>query len=281
MTDDIRGFAQEMGEEYHVNTKECVFDATYGNEPRERWWKPIAASFKWSMWGRPILSQRKDGRYYVLDGRHRIIALREISGDDAEFPALIMKGLTVQDEAWMFNHLNTDKRAVPAAETFRAALVAKERYAVDIEEVMTTEGIGIRGVTKFGKPETAGVAARIRETQAIGTLKQIYAREGKMGLRKVVTVLKDAWYDEHGAFDRFPMVAVSAFLNKYSPKAKVPTLIRAMQDANPGQLKTSADVLKGTISIGVGSSLPRYGTVILANWYNRKTRGAGTLQTGI
>ena len=281
MTDDIRDFAQEMGQEQYVSAKDCVFDATYGNEPKARWWKPISANFKWAMFGRPILSLRKDGLFYVLDGRHRIIALREIFGDDTEFPALVLKGLQVQDEAWMFNHLNIDHRAVPASETFRAALMAKERYAVDIEEVLTSEGIGIIGVTKFEKGAKSSAGGRVAETQAIGTLNRIYKRDGKLALRNVISILKDAWIEEHGAFDRFSLVAVAAFVNKYGKKSKPPTLIRAMRDANPGQLKTSADLLKGTISLGSGSGLEKYGNTILANWSNKKTRGRGTLQIGL
>ena len=130
--DNLKQFAEQMGEEHFINANECLFDISYGNEPQERWFKPIQASFKWAMFGRPIVAQRKDGFYAVLDGRHRIVAVRNLFGTDTTFKALVLTGLTQEDEAWMFSHLDIDRRSVPAAETFRSAVIAKERYAIDI-----------------------------------------------------------------------------------------------------------------------------------------------------
>jgi len=277
--DNLNQFAEQMGEEHLINANECLFDISYGNEPQERWFKPIQASFKWAMFGRPIVAQRKDGFYAVLDGRHRIVAVRNLFGTDTTFKALVLTGLTQEDEAWMFSHLDIDRRSVPAAETFRSAVMAKERYAIDIEEVMTSERIEIIGVTGQLSAAANASEGRVQKTQAIGTLKVIYNREGKLGLRKTIQILKEAWIDEHGAFDRFPLVAVNAFLTKHRG-AKIPTLIKALKDHNPGQLKTSSDGIKANVNIsGVGNSVARFGLFILTQWYNGKTRGAGRLST--
>jgi hypothetical protein len=265
--------ASEEGHEETVSAKDCILDLSYAREPKRQRWQQWVDAWNPALFGRPYLSRRSNGDLAILDGGHRIAALRARRGEEAEFKAIILDGLAVEDEAWLFVHMDTDRTSPSPAEIFRGQLIAKEQEALDILLVCSSEHVDILGVDRAVPSGSQGrTGARISSTLAIGTLRRLYHAGGSRLLRSTLSILKQTWGDDHGAFDRFPLLSVSGFISLW-PHADDDRLMAVMSKHRPGDLHRSAQMLAETFSIGSGGeSLTAYGRRILAEWYNQGLR---------
>lgn len=91
-----------------------------------------------------VVSRRADGTEYVLDGQHRVVALRRL-GFPPETPigAMIHTGLTPQREATLFLLLNKDRHVGPT-DRFKARLIAGEAPALALQRVFDAVPVAVR-----------------------------------------------------------------------------------------------------------------------------------------
>jgi len=82
----------------------------------------LVANFDLEQIGTPVVSER-DGAYYILDGQHRIEALRGIGWGDQQIQCWTYTGLTEEDEAERFLKLN-DTLVVDSFSKFRVGVNA-------------------------------------------------------------------------------------------------------------------------------------------------------------
>jgi hypothetical protein len=143
----------------------------------------IVASFDLEQIGTPTVSHRGE-HYYVIDGQHRIEALRQLSWGDQSLQCWTYTGLSEEDEAERFLKLN-DTLAVDAYSKFKVSVQAGRGDESDIDRIVR--------------------AARLRVTldkqpgaiRAVGTLKRIYSRSGPATLAQTLRICRDA-YGDHG-----------------------------------------------------------------------------------
>lgn len=84
-------------------------------------------------------------RYVVLDGLHRLAALRKFAGTDSTtlpVTCQVYRGLTRSEEAEMFLAHN-DRAAVKPGDRFRLAVVAGDRTALAINAIVTRHGFEV------------------------------------------------------------------------------------------------------------------------------------------
>lgn len=265
-----KSLAHEQGRVEEVDARRCILDLDYAREPKESRWRPWVTAWNWPLFGLPILSRRDDG-YAILDGGHRISAIRAKFGPDIKFNAVVVSDLSREAEAWLFTHLDTESYKPTQAEIFRANLFAKVPEEVDIDFVSRSLGVTIYGV--HGASPSGDVASikRLKGTFAIGTLRTIYRRGGNLHLRKVMEALRDAWGQQHAAFDRFPLSAMSLFWLQW-PTADSKRLVVKMSEPRntPDQLRlTAARLAEAFVNLGAAAT---YGRRVLGEWYSRGLR---------
>ena len=74
----------------------------------------------------PLLVSFRDGKYYVIDGQHRLAAIRRMNdGKDAIIPCTVLTGLTYEDEADLFYRIDAAKRRLSAAQATKALVEAE------------------------------------------------------------------------------------------------------------------------------------------------------------
>jgi hypothetical protein len=99
----------------------------------------IAAAWSWKMCGVLMVAQRPDGTYWVFDGQHRKLAA-DRRDDIRELPCIVFKTQTIAEEATAFVDVNS-KRTVPSSvDKFRASLVAGNRTASAVREMIEAAG---------------------------------------------------------------------------------------------------------------------------------------------
>jgi hypothetical protein len=87
------------------------------------------------------VSQRLDGRFYIVDGQHRVGAMRILGWVDQRVECKLYHGLTVAEEAKLFGKLNDFVR-VARFDAFMARITARDPDAVAIDEII--RGCGLR-----------------------------------------------------------------------------------------------------------------------------------------
>lgn len=111
-------------------------DATHGKVIE------IAKDWSWMGCGVILVVRRPDGLLYVIDGQHRVSAAMK-RDDITDLPCMIFDVSEVCDEAKGFLNANTLRKPVPAVAKFRAMVVAGDRRAAVVQEVLDELGMTI------------------------------------------------------------------------------------------------------------------------------------------
>jgi hypothetical protein len=130
--------------------------------------------------GLPEVNHR-DGLYFVVEGMHRIEALRKMGWGDQQIQCVVYSDLTDQEMAEKFLSLN-DKLAVSPLDQFRIAVNAGRSVECDIDRIVRHNGLHV-GTSKGGGT-----------VMAVAALKAVYYR-GPGILNHALGIIRDAYGD--------------------------------------------------------------------------------------
>lgn len=139
----------------------------------------IAAEFDPEQIGTPTVNLR-DGHFYVIDGQHRIEALKQMGWGDQQIQCWVYEGLSEEDEADRFLKLS-DTLPIDAFSKFRIAVKAGREVECDIDRIVRANGL------KVSRDKLDG------STQAVGTLRRIYSRSGASVLARTLRIARDSY----------------------------------------------------------------------------------------
>jgi len=193
----------------------------------------IAGDFDPDRLGTIVVSYR-DGKFYVVDGQHRVEAMRCIGWGDQQVEAWVHEGLTEQQEAKLFLHLN-NQLTVNALDKFKIAVTAGDTEAAAIAEVL--EPLGLR-ITTGKAPGTI---------TSVGTVKRIHAKYGPEVLGRALAITKCAFGDE--GLTSVVIEGIALLVARYADVLDDNRAIAKLQKINAGVhgLKNSAEGLHRTI----------------------------------
>lgn len=148
----------------------------------------FAADFDLEALGFPVVSLR-DGNYYIVDGQHRVAALKMIGWGDQSIQCEVYEGLNEAEEARLF--LRRDKRrAIQAFDRFRIGVVGELEDEMDINRIV--QGCGLR----------VAIDQDAKSIAAVGALHKVYRSAGGVTLGRSVRMLRDGFPDDPAAFRR-------------------------------------------------------------------------------
>lgn len=125
----------------------------------------ILADLDLDAFGEPILSLR-EGRYYIVDGQHRVRALARFLGEGwekTEIPCKVYEGMSEKEEAHLFRQLNSVLPSTPY-DKFKVGVTAGYEEETRIKAIVEAAGLHIGR----GRKEQAGAVS------AIGSLRHAY-----------------------------------------------------------------------------------------------------------
>jgi hypothetical protein len=166
-------------------------------------------------------------RYAVIDGQHRVAA----AGILEQPPVLVANvhsGLTIAQEAGLFDKLNRQRRAPTTWDHFVARRTAGDSTVLGIEKAVTAVGLRIDPAPKDGN------------VRCTSTLEKLAALGGPKLVEETLRLVNDCWGRRLDAYDA-PIVhglgLVLHYLNEPIDRAR---LWESMLDVMPRQLKTQA-----------------------------------------
>lgn len=150
-------------------------------ELRQEWVDELLANFDLEQLGNPTVNLR-GGVFYVIDGQHRVEALRQMGWGDQQVECWTYEGLDEAEEAEMFLKLQ-NRLTVRALDKFRVGVVAGRPDEVAIDKIVRSVGLRVSDVQVPGA------------IKAVGTLRRVFQRDGADVLRRALTIIRDAYGD--------------------------------------------------------------------------------------
>ena len=144
----------------------------------------LLADFDLDQFGVPVLSERQ-GDFYIIDGQHRIAALKRYLGDgweDQQIQCEVYTDLTEREESDKFLRRN-DTLNVSSMDKFSNAVTANYPDEVDVNSLVLAEGLCVTHEKVEG-----GVGA-------VATLLRVYRRAGPDTLAQTLHIIHLAYGD--------------------------------------------------------------------------------------
>lgn len=153
-------------------------------EIRPAWVEELVANFDLDKIGTPEVSHR-DGYFYVMDGQHRIEAIKRFLGEgwkEQHVQCWVSEGLTEEQEAETFLSLN-NRKPVDVFQKFKVAVRANRSAENEIAWIVKEEGLTISQQAVEGS------------VGAVGTLLKVHKRNGPDTLRRALCLARDSFGD--------------------------------------------------------------------------------------
>jgi hypothetical protein len=141
----------------------------------------LAANFDPEQIGSPTVNAR-DGVFFIIDGQHRVAAMKLMGWADQSLQCWTYEGLTEREEAEAFLKIN-DTLSVKALDRFRSGVAAGRETECDIDRIVRALGLSV------SSSRTPGSIA------AVAALQRVYARSGPAVLSRALRVIRDAYGD--------------------------------------------------------------------------------------
>lgn len=171
----------------------------------------IGASFDPRAFSLIYVGVRANQDLFCVDGRQRSTGALMAKVDFG--PAKFFESTGAKEEADLFHMLNAWRTAVSAVDNFRAALIGRNEFAVDIERVVTEAGFKISVAAQ--RPDKSWPA--IRDVDALA---HIYRRGGDridsmLLIRHTLGLIDQLWSGEARALNKPVLRAVSFLIWNY------------------------------------------------------------------
>ncbi len=202
--------------------------------------------------------ERTQPRYAVIDGQHRLEAAR-LCDPTPTLVASIHEGLTVADEARLFDRLNRERRRPSTWDHWRARKSSGDPQVLAIEAVVS--GLGLR----------IDPAPREGNVRCTATLEKLAALGGTELVAETLKLITDVWDVMLDAFDAPIVHALGLIQHHLRDRIDAHRLVDTLMGVTPLQVKTHTAALGATLT---GTAGVRTATTIMVI-YNKNRRVPG------
>lgn len=159
----------------------------------------LVSNFDPEQIGNPTVNHR-DGTYYIVDGQHRIEAMKAVGWGDQAVQCWAYEGLSESEEAETFLKLN-DKLTVSSFDKFKVGVQAGRVAESDVDRIVRFHGLHI---AKGGAPSTVSCP---------GTLLKVYKTCGPGVLSRTLNVVLQGFGDT--GLDAYVIEGIGLMLARY------------------------------------------------------------------
>jgi hypothetical protein len=231
--------------------KHLMVDDSY-QRPLTTFVDKIVANFDPALLGTIVVSKRSAKQYAVVDGQTRMEALRELG--HAEMPCLVYEKLTQSDEASLFARLQRERRGIASYHRFRAALVAGDEEAIEIERI--ADDCGYEVGIEPGK------------ISAVAALEYAYRRSPEI-LERTLLIFQEAWGESEHPTPTGDLIKGLAYLLNSNDKIKDERMAEKLADVTPEAVRRRASAFKEGIGQGGGGAVRYHAQALEAVYRSR------------
>lgn len=230
----------------------------------------LAQDFDPDLVGVIHVSPRDKGTYAIIDGQHRVQAVRDALGSDQVVPCWVHKGIRTAKQASLFVGLNNSAK-VPPLYQFMGRVSANQPQAVAISEIIEEAGL------------TLDANARDGTIRCVASLERVYSGfgdpvAGARALRLALRVVTQAWGPTTSALGGSVVEGIGLVILRYGDQIEIDSFISKLSSSKGGapallgQARAAKDWRGGTVARAVaGTAVTLYNrgrrTQLLADWW--------------
>lgn len=191
--------------------------------------KKYIKTFRNDLLGIVLISER-DGNYYIVDGQHRILALKALNIRTVKCD--VRTGLTYEEEARLFHDINdkSNRKDLNTFDSIKGLYEARDQLIVEMHDVVWENGFELSDQVGDNKLACASTVKRITE------------RWGSEILDKTLSILRKTWNGDSESL-RAPIVEGLAYLLKtYGEKMDYSKLPEKLKNHQPSVLMSGAEI---------------------------------------
>ena len=166
--------------------------------------KRIADNFDPARLGVLLLSKRGPHTYAIVDGQHRLCAMRQLGVSDAV--CIVAVGMRYEDEANYFRIQTRDANPLNAYSLYKAGVEAKDEHFLRIEAILAKNDYAV------------GLKVEPMVITAVNTLSRVMTMQGENALDLALQCIHVAWHGDPTSLRREMLAGISEFARRYESK---------------------------------------------------------------
>jgi hypothetical protein len=219
-------------------------DSDYNRTIRSFRVEAIRRNFNPDGLGLLYVSEREDGRFYIIDGQHRHQSILDLGMASCLVPCAVYRNLTRDEERLIFLLLNRERLPLSAIDAFQARAAAGENLAGSMKDLLDRYGILL----------VKGRQPGVREIASVSVLEEIDRRWGERMMERVLALFESGWPEQPRIYRRqLLMAAASVLANPATDDAR---FALALTGCTPAELERR--VVEGGAALGY-NGWSRYG----------------------
>jgi hypothetical protein len=255
-------------EKIDISTLEV--DRRVQRELNPSWVAKIARDLVLVQLGIITVSRREDGSTVILDGQHRIEALRFAGIKEYQIDCRILTDLSLEEEAKTFRLLNSTSKP-NKIDHFLVRVVEGDEIARDINKILK----------RFGWQASRGKSAG--SFSAISTLEVLY-RENREAAWSAIQTITEAWDNSLESANGQIIFGLGAVYHRHGEDVDLARMVRRLSSIAPKELLTRAAALAKARGRRAGAAVAelaiaeynKHRGTKLPDWnLHPQTRGAG------
>lgn len=206
----------------------------------------------------PVIVSFRDGKFYVVDGQHRISAMRKMNGRNGIMVnCKVYSGLTYEQEAALCYKLDKAKKRLSLSQSTNA--LAESGEDAEIMEIrQLTENCGF--VWALGK--SRGKTGEIVSTRA---LVNAYRLLGGAAFVRMMNLLWDTWEGDPRSLTAAILSGIALFVKTYDTEINDKNFVSRLSQADPDEINR-----RGRADFSTSSVALRYARVILDKYNGQR-----------
>ena len=212
----------------------------------------------------PLVVSYRDGKYYLVDGQHRVCVLRQKNdGKDTAVLCQVFRGLTYEQEAELYYKLDRAKGHLRLPYATKALLESGSNpELVEVNRLLEEAGF-IWALDKFNGKDF--------EISSTRTVINAYRLLGGTAFSRMLLLLAKTWHGAPSSLKSFVLSGMALFVKTYETELKDATFIKRMSAVDPEEI-----IRRGKADFSTNNASLRYARVIWDK-YNSQQRGGRKL----
>jgi len=212
----------------------------------------------------PIVVSYRDGNFNVVDGQHRIAAMRKMAGGgDVIIPCIIYTGLTYEREAELYYMLDQTRGKLRLSHATKALVESGSDAAIiDVKQRLEDAGF------VWALDKSTGEPFEISATRAVISA---YRLLGGEAFSRMLGLIAGAWHGTPNSLKSSIISGMALFLKTYEAELPDQTFIRRLSVVDPEEI-----IQRGKLDFSTNRAALRFARVILSK-YNSQQRGGHKL----
>ena len=212
----------------------------------------------------PIVVSFRDGNFNVVDGQHRIAAMRRMAGGgDVIVPCIIYTGLTYEQEAELYYMLDRTRGKLRLGHATKALVESgADAEIIDVKQRIEDAGF----VWALDRP--TGEPFEIATTRAVINA---YRLLGGAAFSRMLGLIAGAWHGTPSSLKGSIFSGMALFVKTYETELVDQTFIKRLSAVDPDEI-----IRRGKVDFSTNKAALRFARVILSK-YNGHQRGGRKL----